>query len=111
MIRYYSALYFSVFLGAGGQLLLKWGTAHHERLIHLFIDPFLMLGLGCYFVAALFYIYALKEIPLSVAFPSVALSYLLVAYAAHLLFGEPLSSIKWFAMALILSGVFLLTKA
>jgi len=111
MVRFYVALYVSVFLGAGGQMLLKWGVSHHERLITLLMDPFLMLGLSCYFIAALFYIYALREIPLSVAFPSVALSYVLVAYSAHYCFGEPIGMLKWIAMALILSGVMLLIKA
>ena len=111
MLYAYCSLYISIFLGAAAQLLLKWGAVHHERIGSLFLEPYLMMGLACYFVAALLYIFALKTIPLSLAFPSVSLSYVLVAYAAHRFFHERIGLSKILAMVLILTGVIVLSRS
>ena len=48
-----------------------------------------LAGLALYGSAAFLYIIALRKIPVSVAFPSVSLSYAIVAVLGHFLFGEP----------------------
>jgi len=59
-------------------------------------------------VAALCYILALKKIPVSIAFPSVAASYAVVAVLAHLLWNEPLGWPQLAGIVLIGSGVLLI---
>jgi len=51
---------------------------------------------------------ALKEIPVSIAFPCVPASYALVAVLVHLLWNEPLSLPRITGLALIGSGVMLI---
>ena len=63
-----------------------------------------------YFVAALFYMYAIKQIPLSVAFPSVSVSYVVVAFLAHWIWGEPFARVQLLALALISGGIYLLGR-
>jgi len=74
-------------------------------------QPFVILGLGCYFASAMFYIFALKKIPVSIAFPCVSISYVVVALIAHFLWNEPFGPQHMIALVFILTGVFLLVRA
>jgi len=109
---YYACLIISILIGVGGQISIKAGSFNSAATagIPLF-QPYIILGLSCYLASAVFYIYALKQIPLSVAFPCVSLSYVLVALVAHLLWQEPFGLQHIMALVLIMSGVILLIKA
>ncbi|HSW70208.1 MAG TPA: EamA family transporter [Gammaproteobacteria bacterium] len=112
MIIYYLCLFTAILIGVGGQIALKTGTLNVAGSSGLpLFQPFVILGLGCYFASALFYIFALKKIPVSVAFPSVSLSYVAVALIAHFLWNESFGSQQMIAIAFILTGVFLLVRA
>ena len=54
---------------------------------------------------------ALRKIPVSVAFPSVSLSYAIVAVLGHFLFGEPFGIKQIGGIALIMGGVVLINQA
>jgi small multidrug resistance pump len=113
---YYLCLFTAILIGVGGQVALKTGTLSTTTLGSGFFalpifQPYIMLGLSCYFVSALFYIYSLKQIPLSVAFPCVSLSYVVVALLAHFLWNEPFGPQHLIASFFILTGVFLLVRA
>ena len=108
MLLSYGALVAAILVGVGGQLLLKSGAERSSGFIAQFLDPFTILGLAVYALASVFYIVAIKRIPVSVAFPSVALSYVLVAVAAHFLWQEPLGLAQFGGIALIAGGILLL---
>lgn len=110
MTWFYVALAAGVLLGVGGQILLKSG-ASGETLLAQFLAPQSIIGLALYFAAALCYMYALRKIPVSVAFPSVSLSYVLVALLGFWLYGEPITLSKLAGIALVCCGVFLITRA
>lgn len=110
MIWFYVALAIAIVMGVGGQLLLKAG-AGGETLIQQFLAPQSIVGLGLYFGAAVFYMLALRKIPVSVAFPSVSLSYVLVALLAFWLYGEALTPSKLAGIALVCVGVILITRS
>lgn len=109
MIWFYVALAVGVLLGVAGQMLLKSG-ASGETLLQQFLAPQSIIGLGLYFAAALCYMYALRKIPVSIAFPSVSLSYVLVALLGFWLYGETLTLAKLAGIALVCAGVFLITR-
>jgi len=54
---------------------------------------------------------ALRKIPVSVAFPSVSLSYVVVAVAGHFLWNEPFGFTQIAGLALICGGVLVLSQA
>ncbi|AFZ52098.1 EamA family transporter [Dactylococcopsis salina] len=110
MFYHYLALGISITGGIFGQLLLKSGALKSNTGILFFLDPKLIGGLFLYFLSALFYIFALKKIPLSVAFPSVSISYVVVAYLAHLIWNEPFGINQLLALSLIISGIIILNK-
>ena len=108
MSVYYTSLVAAILLGIGGQIALKSAAEQTTTIIAQFLNPLTIIGLAIYIVAALCYILALKKIPVSIAFPSVAASYAVVAVLAHILWNEPLGWPQLAGIALIGSGVLLI---
>ena len=78
MTTYYVVLGLSILAGIAGQMLLKAG-ADAPTLVAQILRPSTLCGLALYGTAAFLYIFSLRKIPMSVAFPSVSLSYAIVA--------------------------------
>jgi multidrug transporter EmrE-like cation transporter len=110
MTIYYVALAIGVLAGIGGQILLKAGADAPDFVSQL-LRPSTIAGLALYGSAAFLYIVALRKIPVSVAFPSVSLSYAIVAVAGHVLFGEPFGIKQIGGIALIVGGVVLINQS
>jgi small multidrug resistance pump len=108
MAFYYTSLAAAILLGIAGQVLLKSAANGSTTVIGQFLNPLTITGLAIYMFAAVCYILALKRIPVSVAFPSVAASYAVVAVLAHLLWNEPFGWPQMAGIALIGSGVLLI---
>jgi undecaprenyl phosphate-alpha-L-ara4N flippase subunit ArnE len=108
MLPYYLALAIGIALGIAGQILLKAGSARTEDVLAQFLNPFTILGFGAYAGAAIFYIAAIKKIPVSIAYPTVSIGYVVVAYATHLIWAEPFGMQHIVALALITGGILLL---
>ncbi len=121
-------LYFifaSVVLSAAAQLFLKTGmleVATHDLVRQLssvtrqwliFLPAVLWLGLGllCYAMSMLFWMAALAKYELSLAYPMLSLSYVLVYVVAvnWPRLGESVSLTKTFGILLIVVGVILVT--
>ncbi len=109
MTWFYAPLSIGIALGVIGQLLLKAGATGDNFLAQL-VAPQSILGLAFYFAAALCYMFALRGLPVSVAFPTVSLSYVLVVGAAYWLEDEPLGWGKLAGTTLICLGVFLVAR-
>src|SRR5258708_35940036 len=76
----YVALGSGIMTGIVGQMLLKAG-ADAPDFVSQVLRPSTLCGLALYGSAAFLYLVALRKIPVSVAFPSVSLSYAVVAGA------------------------------
>ena len=109
MTIYYVALGISILAGIAGQMLLKAGADAPDYMSQL-LRPSTLAGLALYGSAAFFYMVALRKIPVSVAFPSVSLSYAIVAVSGHFLFGEPFGLKQIGGIALIVGGVALINQ-
>ena len=107
-LPYYGALLVGILLGVLGQIALKAGAERSAGIVAQFLDPFTIAGFAVYTLAAVFYIVAIKRIPISLAFPSVSLSYVAVAIIAHTVWGEPLGLPQLAGIALITGGILLL---
>jgi len=110
---YWLALLAAIGVGVAGQLLLKLGSDNVTAtgagsMVQQLLRPTTMAGLVCYGLAALFYIIALRRIPVSVALPSAALQYLAVAGVGWIAFREPFGWMQGVGLGLILLGVSLL---
>jgi multidrug transporter EmrE-like cation transporter len=108
----------SVLLSAGSQVLLKYGmTSGNVRgaivsgnllrqvLPAVSTSPYVLLGLGCFGLSALVWLFVLAKIPLSSAYPFVALGIAITVIAGRVLFGEMISVSKAVGVVVILAGI------
>jgi multidrug transporter EmrE-like cation transporter len=107
----WGALAGAILASLAGQVLLKAGTLGDGGFLAQLLRWQTVLGLSCYGGSALLYILALRQIPMSVALPTTAISYVAIALIGHFAFGEPLGMQKMVAIALICAGVVLLATA
>jgi small multidrug resistance pump len=107
---YYTSLVVAILVGVAGQITLKSAAEGTTTVIAQFLNPLTIIGLGVYLISALCYILALKKIPVSIAFPSVSVSYIVVAVVAHVLWNEPLGWPQLAGILLIGSGVLLIQQ-
>jgi small multidrug resistance pump len=108
MVLYYGSLTAAILFGIAGQIALKYAADRSATVVAQFFSPLTMVGLAIYLFGAFLYIFALRRIPVSVALPSVAASYAIVAVIAHLLWDEPLGWQQMAGIALIGGGVLVL---
>ena len=108
MALYYLSLVSAILFGIAGQIALKSAAVGSASLMAQLVSPLTVIGFGIYVAAALFYIVALNKLPVSIAFPSVAASYAVVAVIAHLLWNEPLGWPQFAGILLIGGGILLL---
>jgi multidrug transporter EmrE-like cation transporter len=106
---YYVVLGMGILAGIGGQMLLKAG-ADAPTFMGQILRPVTIVGLVLYVGAAFMYIFALRQLPLSVAFPSVSLSYAIVAVLGHFLFKEPFGIKQISGIVLVMGGVILINQ-
>jgi undecaprenyl phosphate-alpha-L-ara4N flippase subunit ArnF len=104
----------SVVLVSIAQLAMRWGMTRlpaSEPLATLAAHggavAAVLAGLACYGVSMLTWAVALRRLPLSVAYPLLSLSYVLVYLAAGLIpaFAERLSATRTLGVLLIVCGV------
>ena len=107
---YWLVLSAAIVISMAGQTLLKAGAGASDFITQLF-DPRTMAGLCLYGGSALLYIVALRRIPMSVALPCTAISYVAAALIGHYGFAEPLGTMRLSALALICAGVVMLALA
>ncbi|MGD1896501.1 MAG: EamA family transporter [Phormidesmis sp.] len=106
----------SVVAGVTGQFLLKAGALKLGQttinnalghIIHIVVTPELMLGLACYAFGSIAYILLLTRVDLSVAGPSVALSYVLSVLIGFFYFNEAIPVSRLVGLGCIVCGVLL----
>ena len=103
----------TLFLTVFGQLIIKaraLSIGHPTGgkigyLLAMLSDPWVWMGLAGAVMASLFWILTLQQLSVSVAYPFVALSFLIVPVGALLFFGEQISVVQWLGFSLIVVGV------
>lgn len=107
MSLYWWVLGGAIVTSMAGQTLLKSGAGEASFVAQL-LNWHTLVGLILYGGAAVLYIVALRRIPMSVALPCTAISYVAAALIGHFAFGEPVGATHLAALALICGGVALL---
>ena len=110
-----------VLLNAGAQLLLKAGVAPLGALsveastllatsARVLTQWPILAGLACYVLSVGVWLVALSRVEVSLAYPMLSLGYVVNALAAWYLFGEMLGPTRVAGIALILAGVFVMSR-
>lgn len=96
-------------VGAMGPIFIKKATDEMSlRFRSIVTNRNLIMGVGLYGLSTLIFIPALKEGELSVIYPFVSVSYILVSLLSIRFLGEKMNRQKWTGIALIILGVSLI---
>jgi multidrug transporter EmrE-like cation transporter len=108
----YLLLGIAILTNVAGHVAFKQGALAGVggALLGSFLNLPVAAGLAAYGASAFFYIASLRQLPLSVAMPSMALGYLGTALVAHWLWGEAFGGRQLAALALVGGGLFLLHR-
>ncbi len=95
---------------SGGQVMFKvvsgrLGAPGLGSLIKLFLDPMMILALAVYGIGTIIWIYLLRTVPLSIAYPFMGLPFCLVPILSGLILNEPLSIRTGIGTAMIIGGL------
>lgn len=114
----------AVLLGVLGQLLLKMGMTQVGTLefgsglagliqvgIRVFSNLRVLGGFAAYGLSSLFWIVVLSKIDLSLAYPMLALNYVLVPLAAWLLLSEEVPPLRWLGIGIVVAGVIVISRS
>ncbi len=110
----YSLIMASVVLASTGQVLMRLGMSavgggsFATTIAAGFTEPVVLLGLACYAASTVSWLIVLSRVPLSVAYPFGALSYVAVVLVA-LATGERVSALRWLGVAPIVGGIWLVS--
>ena len=77
-------------------------------LARLFGTPIVWLGFACWATELMCWIRVLSQVPLSIAFPILSISYCGMVLAGEYILKEPVAKQKWLGVALVTAGVALL---
>jgi multidrug transporter EmrE-like cation transporter len=106
----YLLLIVAILFGVIGQLLLKYAMARRpgfqlRDLRALAADLPLIGGFLSYGISTLLYFKVLANLDLSLAYPTVSLSYVMITLLSRKLFQEKVSPVRWAAILIICAGV------
>ena len=87
---------FSILLNAFGQVSLKYGMNAYgsvdfsdlKKVVFMFFQPFVFVGLCLYVISTIFWLVSLSNADLSFIYPLNAVSFVLVAILARVVFKE-----------------------
>jgi multidrug transporter EmrE-like cation transporter len=107
----------SVLLTSGSQILLKYGMTRPAVKLALAdqasplvsfqaiaTSPAVLMGMTCFGLSAVLWLFVLAKIPLSTAYPFIAIGIIITVVAGRFLFAEPVSLFKLFGIALVIVG-------
>lgn len=113
-------LVISVVFATAGQLTLKAamesigriGSAQvseaGQTVTRALKEPLLWIGLILFGISALFWLVVLSRVDLSLAYPFVGLSYVVIVALAHFIFGESVPALRWVGVTVIAVGIALI---
>ena len=106
----------SMVLAIMGQFFLKKGiiastlTPNISSFLKTVISPYVFLGFLMYGASSIFWLFVLQKFPLSIAYPALSLTYVVIVILSTLFLKEPITSFKISGMLFIILGVYFLFK-
>jgi multidrug transporter EmrE-like cation transporter len=113
----------SVTMSALAQVLLKAGMAapavsaladagtRASHLVAALTHPLVLLGLGLYGASAVVWLLVLARLDVSMAYPIVALGFVLTAMLGWWIHGESVSAMRWVGIVVITVGVVIVARS
>jgi multidrug transporter EmrE-like cation transporter len=105
-------------ISAFGQVLLKYAMIKHgpinfsmHGLFELFTEPRLFFALVLYAAALLMWLHVLSKVPLSTAYPILAITYVIVPLLSLFFFDEHIQQFQAIGICLVMIGIAMIGKA
>jgi multidrug transporter EmrE-like cation transporter len=107
----------SVCFAVGGQLMLKSAMDHVGRIGSAQVgapvqtaaraarEPRLWAGLSLFGISALFWLVVLSRVPLSVAYPFVGISYIVIVTLSKVVLHEHVPALRWIGVVIVAVGI------
>ena len=115
MWKYYLSLGISIAFNCASLLLLKKGALAMEDFfenitrvmswVRLLLNPYMMAAVVCFGLSFVTWMVALRRLDLSLAYPAVSVSYIIIALASRAMFGEVITLQRGVGMGLVMVGV------
>jgi uncharacterized membrane protein len=106
-------IFIPIILAALGQLILKSGMNQVGKfdLVKIFLNPTVLLGLAFYGASLVLWLLVLSKENLSFVYPLVAFSYVVTVTLSHFVLHEPVPSLRWLGLGVIVIGILLIAKS
>jgi len=82
-----------------------------QQYVRIFLNPFVVAGIFGFALSMLVWLYVLSRVELSIAYPFVALNYVLILLGSHFLFNEAVTPMKMTGVAVTVLGLYLISSA
>lgn len=112
----FALLGLSMTLAVVGQFFLKKGvlasslTPQIESIIKTLFSPLVLVGFVFYALSSIVWLFVLQRFPLSVAYPALSLTYIVIVVLSIIFLKEPLGANKLVGIFMICVGVYFLFK-
>ncbi len=115
----FALVFISVSLSALGQTAFKVGVGGTAtapdanfwvKTLGMVFSPMVLLGLALYGVGTVFWLFALRQLDLSLAYPFVAMSFVMVAGSGMFFLGEPVQPTRLLGLGLIIIGLLVMAR-
>lgn len=121
MMQYWWLILLSILCGVAGQTVIKIGVSQPGAseaaagflpLVTMILrSPMVLLGLMLYGIGALAWIAVLSRLDLSVAYPFLALNFVLVTFLSQFFLGENVPGMRWIGVLVICGGILLVARS
>lgn len=122
MAKWVFQIIVALVLGVAGQLFFKEGATKLDIAVsgpggiialawRMLTNPFIFFGLALYAISTFFWIIVLKQKELSLVYPLLASSYILVVLFSIFFRHECVSPTRWIGVVVVSLGVFLITRS
>ncbi|MEH2307982.1 EamA family transporter [Nostoc sp.] len=106
-----------VLFGTTANVSLKYGLhissstkGSSTSILNLLLSRYFWIWFICYTFMTVLWLYVLRTIPLSQAFPVLGLMYALIPIASHYLLKERVAFSQWLGISIIIAGVVLVVN-
>lgn len=80
-------------------------------LLNIILNKYIIIWLFLYFIPATIWIYLLSKMPISFLQPILSLTYVITPLFALLFLKEPVPTLRWIGIFIIILGVFIVSKS
>ena len=113
LLNRYLLILWGALLSTAGEVLLKKGATvagAGPAVLGPLSSLWTWSGILCYVTALVSWLYVLRKVPLSIAFPLINVVHVLVPLGASIFLNEQVSPRRWAGITLILLGVIAIVK-